>query len=156
MVSEGFPGSRLLSLRRRRSRLPWIYLVYQEGSRSTAGARERVRAAEGSSYPLPLETVAVESTPRAGERPAHRTPRGRRDRRHPHPSTPDATLPLPPKAWQPPDRAKAVWQSTCGRDPAPAIPCDLSDAPYSDAARPASGSETEQPVDRPQSGNRLR
>src|SRR4029450_10727740 len=30
MLREGYPGNRLLSLRRRRSRLPWIYLVYQQ------------------------------------------------------------------------------------------------------------------------------
>jgi hypothetical protein len=31
MLKEGMPGGRILSLRRRRSRLPWIYSVYHAG-----------------------------------------------------------------------------------------------------------------------------
>ena len=50
MVREDFPGGRLLSLRRRRSRLPWIYLVYQQ-------AEER-RVKEPSGPGGGLETLA--------------------------------------------------------------------------------------------------
>ena len=68
MLREDFPGGRLLSLRRRRSRLPWIYVVYQEGKR-------------GERRPLPFASdaiaVARETSPPVAEMRAHRTPRAR-------------------------------------------------------------------------------
>ena len=68
MLREDYPGGRVLSLRRRRSRLPWIYLVYQEGER-------------GEARPLPVApdpvAAAREASPPAAEMPAHRTPRAR-------------------------------------------------------------------------------
>ena len=38
MLGEELPCARLLKLRRRRSRLPWIYLVYQRSVGAETGA----------------------------------------------------------------------------------------------------------------------
>src|SRR5438874_2045845 len=88
-----FPGVRRLCLRRRRSRTPWIYLVYQEGARGKEGVRGKGR---GVNDALNARALALHLSPltpagnegvsslRDGETPAHRTPRARRDRYHPH------------------------------------------------------------------------
>ena len=50
MLRQEFSGGRQLVLRRRRSRLPWVYLVYQDPcTRQGEGAR-------GLPYPSPLTT----------------------------------------------------------------------------------------------------
>src|ERR1700737_2012257 len=98
MVREDFPGGRLLSLRRRRSRLPWIYLVYQQAED---------RGVEESSSLLDAET------------PERRTPRARRDRCLPHlpPVSAQAAAERPRR-----DRAPDAGQSTGAQAPWPALP----------------------------------
>ena len=101
MLREDYPGGRILSLRRRRSRLPWIYLVYQEDV-SVLGQAAR---------PLPHDTSQTRESvikPRAAKTPARRTPTGHRDRCR----QPQVPLPARPSSRE---RAKPL------RDRAPAV-----------------------------------
>src|SRR3989338_1313813 len=97
------PGNRMLYLRRRRSRLPWIYLVYQEGVRGKGrGASATLNARSFTPCRLPLVPCASGLIPRDGEMPARRTPTVPPDRYRPHPaqriapppSSPPVQLPL--------------------------------------------------------------
>src|SRR6266480_2890184 len=90
MLRKDFPGGRLLCLRRRRSRLPWIYLVYQEGLKGI-GARGKGFAP----YPLALTPDAnpAASSLRGGETRGRRRPRPRQGRHLPHRPQAAATRP---------------------------------------------------------------
>ena len=54
MLENTGQGSRTLNLRRRRSRLPWVYLVYQEGLRD-----ERPRPLAPHPFPLTLPCLSL-------------------------------------------------------------------------------------------------
>jgi hypothetical protein len=55
MLENDRQGSRTLNLRRRRSRLPWVYLVYQEGVKGTGrGVNITRNAPPLTPRPLPL------------------------------------------------------------------------------------------------------
>src|SRR4029453_3269138 len=87
MLRNDCSGGRLLSLRRRRSRLPWVYLVYKEGLRGKGqGAKDAPNTRSLTPYPsslIPDGNAAESSTLRAAEKLVRRTPRASRDRCRP-------------------------------------------------------------------------
>src|ERR1700674_4214076 len=130
MLGGVFPGCRLLCLRRRRSRLPWIYLVYQRTGVGDEGRGVLDR------YPFPLDpTIGSEAS-----LPSEGMPERQRPREHP-----DRYLPHPPSAapavseWLLRDPAPDAGRSRDVRAPSPALPLSPSDERRSGASPQASG-----------------
>src|SRR4051812_29521133 len=110
MLTVDVPADRVLNLRRRRARLPWIYLVYQEAGSSLRGEGKQAR----------------------------RTRTARRDPCLPH-QLALAWPPPPTSARLQTDPEKAGAQWTAAPDPLPAPPLDLSDVTCSAEGPPESG-----------------
>src|SRR5258706_12880314 len=146
MLREDFPGVRLLNLRRRRSRLPWMYLVYQEGLRAKgSGSKGRLNPRSLSPQPLALSPLERERAPipRDGETPGHRRRTARRDRCLPR--LPAVSAPAGP-VWLLRGRGSGGGQSTTGRDPLTGLPpapsdetCNVEAPPASDSPSPPAG-----------------